>query len=479
MPVRFGTPVSRWVITAAVLGSGVAFLDSTVVNVALPAIARDLDVDVAGLQWILDAYLVMLTALLLFGGSLGDIAGRRKVFVAGAVAFAVASVGCGIAPTATALIAARALQGAAAAFLVPGSLAIISATFHPEDRARAIGAWSGLAGITSAAGPFVGGWLVDNASWRYIFLINVPVVAATVWIALRHVPETKDADAARPDWAGAAAVSVGLAGVTYALIEGPARGGPLPWVLGVTGIVALASFVEIERRSAAPMLPLGVFRSVQFTGTNLSTLVVYAALGGGFFLLVLQLQFTLRYSALAAGTSLLPFTIVMLLFSSRAGALAQRIGPRIPMTAGPILAGAGIFLLAGVSPGAEYVTGVLPGVLLFGAGMTLTVPPLTSTVLAAVHDRHVGVASGVNNAVARLGGLIAVAVLPSVAGIDAADPGTLEAGFGTAMRVSAFVCAAGGAIAFATVRRAVRTVPVTQSSHSHPCADPCLAEDAA
>jgi len=479
MPVRFGTATSRWVIAATVLGSGIAFLDSTVVNVALPAIAADLDIGVSGLQWTLDAYLVTLTSLLLLGGSLGDIAGRRKIFVAGAVAFGGASVACGLAPNAATLIGARAAQGVAAAFLVPGSLSIVSATFHPDDRGRAIGAWSGLAGVTSAIGPFIGGWLVDSASWRYIFFINVPLVAVTVWIAMRHVPETKDEHAGKPDWSGAAAVSIALGASTYALIEGPAAGGALPVVMGIVGVAAFVCFLVIERNSSAPMLPLGIFRSARFTGANLTTFVVYAALGGAFFLLVLQLQLSLGYSALAAGTSLLPFTLIMLAFSSRAGALAQRIGPRLPMTFGPIVAGAGVWLFTLVEPGASYVGSVLPAVAVFGAGMTLTVAPLTSAVLGAVDDNHVGAASGVNNAVARLGGLIAVAILPAIAGIDAASPSSLSSGFGTAMSVCAATCAAGGVIAFVTVRSGAKVAVVTQASHIQPCSDPCVSADAA
>jgi EmrB/QacA subfamily drug resistance transporter len=479
MPVRFGTATSRWVVAATVLGSGIAFLDSTVVNVALPAIAADLDIGVSGLQWTLDAYLVTLTSLLLLGGSLGDIAGRRKVFVAGAVAFGLASIACGLAPDAATLIAARAAQGAAAAFLVPGSLSIVSATFHPDDRGKAIGAWSGLAGVTSAVGPFIGGWLVDSASWRYIFFINIPLVAVTVWIAARHVPETKDEGAGRPDWSGAAAVSIALGASTHALIEGPAAGGTLPVVMGIVGVAAFGCFLAIERRSSAPMLPLDIFRSSRFTGANLTTFVVYAALGGAFFLLVLQLQLVLGYSALAAGTSLLPFTLIMLAFSSRAGALAQRIGPRLPMTFGPIVAGAGVWLLGRVELGASYVGSVLPAVAVFGAGMTLTVAPLTSAVLGAVDDRHVGAASGVNNAVARLGGLIAVAILPAIAGIDTASPSTLSSGFATAMRVCAAACAGGGVIAFVTVRSGAKVAAVTQASHIQPCNDPCVSADAA
>ena len=466
-------------IVATVLGSGVAFLDSTVVNVALPAIAKDLEMTVAGLQWTLDAYLVTLTSLLLLGGSLGDIFGRRRVFVLGLAGFALASIACGLAPNAAALIAARAAQGVAAAFLVPGSLAIISSVFHPDDRGRAIGAWSGLAGVASALGPFVGGWLIDAVSWRLIFLINIPLVAVTLWMATTHVPETKDDDARDPDWTGAGAVSVGLGTLTYALIEGPARGGPIPIVTGVVGVVALVAFIAIERSAAAPMLPLTIFRSPQFTGANLTTVAVYAALGGAFFLLVLQLQLTLGYSALEAGVAMMPITILMLLLSARAGSRAQRIGPRVPMTVGPIVAGAGLALFASIEPGTRYASGVLPAIVVFGLGLTLTVAPLTAAVLAAVDEHHVGAGSGVNNAVARLGGLIAVAVLPALAGIDGSSPESVAQGFASAMRICAIACAAGGAMAWFTVRTAAKVPALPQPSAIHPCHDPCVAEERA
>ncbi len=476
--VRFGTAQGRWIVVATVLSSGIAFLDGTVVNVALPAIARDLDMDVAGLQWTLDAYLVTLTALLLLGGSLGDIFGRRKVLVGGLIGFAIASAACGLAPNAAALIAARGAQGVAAAFLVPGSLAIVSATFHRDDRARAIGAWSGLAGVTSAIGPFVGGWLIDAASWRWIFFINLPLVVIAVMIMVRHVPETKDDEARRPDWAGAAAVAIGLAAVTFGLIEGPARGGAAPEIVALVGVVFLGAFVVIERSVAAPMLPFTVFRSSQFSGANLTTFVLYAALGGTFFLLVLQLQMSLGYSALEAGTALMPITILMLAFSARAGALAQRIGPRVPMTIGPIIAGAGLLLFTRIRPGAGFLGGVLPGVVVFGVGLTLTVAPLTAAVLAAVDEHHIGAGSGVNNAIARLGGLIAVAVLPALAGIDSGTPSTVAAGFDMAMRICAAGCALGGVIALITVREGAKVGTPTQPSVHHPCHDPCLSEAA-
>ena len=466
-------------LLAAVLGSGIAFLDSTVVNVALPAIREDLGSSTSGLQWILDGYLVGLTALLLFGGSLGDLVGRKKVFLGGLVGFATASVVCGVAPTTGALIVARIVQGAAAAFLVPGSLAIISATFHPDDRSRAVGAWSGLAGVASAVGPFLGGWLIDAVSWRLIFFINVPLAAVAVWVTVRHVPETRDLNAGRPDIAGAAAITIGLAGSTYALIEGPAHFGVVVGLAVALGVGGFAAFVLVERRVKDPMLPLDVFRSSQFTGANLTTFAVYAALGGALFLLTLQLQISLGYSALEAGISLLPLTLMMLFFSARSGALAARIGPRLQMTVGPMVAGLGLVLLVRVEPGSHYWSAVFPAVLVFGAGMTFTVAPLTAAVLAAVEDRHLGVGSGVNNAVARLASLVAVAVLPALVGIDTGNAPTINAGFGTAMWISGVTAAAGGAIAFATIRRGVRIRPTVTPALLQCCGDPSRCEHSA
>ena len=456
-----------------------AFLDGTVVNVALPAIRADLGMGTTGLQWTVDAYLVTLSALVLLGGSLGDLYGRRRVFMAGLGGFVAASFLCGLAPNAGALIAARALQGAAAAFLVPGSLALISASFRPEDRSQAVGAWSGLAGLASAAGPFLGGWLVDAVSWRLVFLLNLPLAAAAAWITLRHVPETRDDEARRPDLAGAAAVTVGIAGLTYALIEGPARGGFVPVLAGVVGALGLAAFVAVERRVASPMLPLELFRSSQFTGANLTTIAVYFGLGGAIFLLVLHLQLALGYSALRAGASLLPFTVVMLVLSARMGYLARRTGPRLPMTIGPLVTATGLLLMARVGPGSGYFEAVLPAVAVFGLGMTITVAPLTSAVLAAVDERHVGVASGVNNAVARLAGLVSVAALPALTAIHPENPATVAVGFPAAMRICAAACAAGGVAAFLTIRTAVAIKPVPQAAMQPPCPEPCLAEDEA
>lgn len=475
---RWGTPAARRVLAAAVLGSGVAFLDGTIVNVALPSIGADLDAGLAGLQWILDGYLVTLTALLLLGGSLGDRFGRRRVFALGLVVFTAASVLCGLAPSTEALVAARALQGVGGSLLVPGSLALLSATIHPDDRARAVGAWSGLTGVASAIGPLLGGWLVDAASWRWAFLLNVPLAGAVLWV-LRGVPESVDADAPRHlDVPGAATVAGGLAALAAGLI-GAGDGWSTLDVVGVAGgIGLLGAFVAIEARRRDPMLPLSLFASRQFTGANLVTLAVYAGLGAAFFLVVVDLQLALGYSALEAGVAMLPVTILMLLLSARVGALAQRTGPRLPMTVGPVLVGSGLLLLGQVGPGDRYATAVLPAVALFGLGLATTVAPLTAAVLAAVDEHHLGVGSATNNAVARLAGLLAVAVLPAAAGVDleGAGPDGIP-GYSTALAICAALCFAGAATAAATIRRVTATRPTTQASVLHPCGEPCLADD--
>ena len=454
--IRFDSAKGRWVLAVTVLGSGVAFLEATVVNVALPEIGRDLDADTAGLQWVLNGYLLTLASLILLGGSLGDRLGRRRIFNLGVVWFTAASVLCAVAPNVETLIAARVLQGVGGALLTPGSLAIIEATFHKDDRARAIGAWSGLGGVAAAVGPLLGGYLVDSVSWRAIFLLNIPLGAFVVVMANRHVPETKDPSATgRLDYAGATLVAVGLAATTFALIQAPeASSGMLVPIAAVLGVAALAAFLWVEHRSSNPMMPLEVFASKQFTAANLVTFAVYGALAGVFFLLVAFLQISLGYSAIAAGAASLPVTLLMLLFSARAGALAQRIGARIPLTLGPLIIAAGMLLMTTISPGDSYVTGILPAVLVYGVGLTLVVAPVTATVLAAADANHAGVASGVNNAVARVAGLVAVAVLPLIAGITGEafyDPQAMTDGFRTAMVVTAAVAALGGVIAWFTI----------------------------
>jgi EmrB/QacA subfamily drug resistance transporter len=473
--VRFATPAGRWVIAAAVLGSGVAFLDSTVVNAALPAIGKDFHADLADLQWVLTSYLLTLGSLLVVGGSLGDRFGRKKMFVYGLFGFAAASLLCGIAPSTATLIAARALQGVAAALLVPGSLAIISASFHPDDRGRAIGAWSGLGGIATAAGPFVGGWLIDSVSWRLVFFINLPLVAAAVAIALRHVPETRDEDApSRIDIPGATLLALGLAGVVYALIEGPSSSWPTSSVaLGILGVAALVGFLVVEARTPNPMVPLGVFRSRQFSGANAVTFAVYAAFGATTFLLIVHLQTDLHYSALEAGASLIPVTVIMFLFSARSGALAQRIGPRLQMTVGPFVIAGGMLLLGRVEPGRTYWEAVLPAMFVIGAGVTITVAPLTASVLAAIDDHHAGLGSAINNAVARIASLVAIAVLPGAAGIATAG-GSLNDGFATAMGIAAALAVAGGVVGFLTIRRAAPVRTFARGEAYTSCEDPCI-----
>jgi EmrB/QacA subfamily drug resistance transporter len=467
--VRYGTAQGRWVIIAAVLGSGMVFLDGTVVNVALPALSRDLDASVRGLQWILDSYLVTLSALLLLGGNAGDRYGRRRMFVAGLAGFVAASVLCGLAPGVGFLVAARALQGVAGALLVPASLSIISSAFDGDDRGRAIGAWSGLAAVAGALGPLVGGWLIDAGSWRLIFFLNAPVAVLGMVIAVRHVPETSDDDAGALDVSGAALVSAGVALVAYGLIEHSV-------LAGIAGVAALAGFFAVERRADQPMLPLSLFASAQFTGANLTTVAVYGAMSAALFLITVRLQVTLGYSALEAGASMLPFTGLMLALSAHVGGLAQRIGPRLPMTAGPLLSAGGLLLFAGVGPGDRYFAAVLPAVILFGLGMTVTVSPLTAAVLGAVDRRRAGVASAVNNVAARLAGLLGIALIPAVAGIDTAGglAGSLGSGYGTALQISATLCAVGAGLAWWFVRSSVSVRPITHPDPQHACHDGCV-----
>ncbi len=454
--IGFESGPGRWVLAIAVLGSGMAFLDGTVVNVALPAIGRDLGASTSALQWVLNGYLLTLASLILLGGSLGDRYGRRRIFVLGVGVFTAASLLCAIAPSSGLLVAARLLQGIGGALLTPGSLAMIESSFRPADRARAIGAWSGLGGVATAIGPLLGGYLVQAVSWRAIFLINLPLGVFVAVIATRHVPETRDPTASgRLDYRGAILVGLGLAGTTYALIEGPNKGmAGLVLLAGVGGVVALVAFLLAERSSPNPMMPLGMFSSRQFSAANLVTFVVYAALGGVFFLLVAFLQISLGYSPIAAGAATLPVTLVMLLLSARSGALAQRIGPRIPLTVGPLVIAAGLLLMLRIQPGDSYVSSVLPAVIVFGLGLTLVVAPVTATVLAAADARHAGIASGINNAVSRVAGLLAVAVLPLVAGLtgDAFfSPSAMTDGFHMAMLACAGLSVTGGVLAWLTI----------------------------
>lgn len=449
-----GSARGRWVLAATIAGSGLASLDATVVNVALARIGTDFHARFSALQWIANSYTLTLASFILLGGVLGDRYGRRRVFLVGTVWFAAASALCAASPGESVLVAARALQGVGGALLTPGSLSIISATFVATDRARAIGAWSGLGGIATAVGPFLGGWLVE-VSWRLVFLVNIPLAVAIVLIALRHVPETRDESSdrgRRVDVAGAACVVVALSGVTYALTAAGQRGWDVTVVVSaLLGVAAATAFVVVERRTADPLIRLDMFADRVFAATNGVTVFVYAALSVFFFLLVLQLQVVSGWSPLAAGTALLPVTALMLLLSARAGGLASRIGPRPLMTAGSLLAAAGFALALRVGPGASYVRDVLPAALLLGLGLSCVVAPLTAAVLAAAPDELAGAASGINNATARSAGLLAIAVVPAVAGLSGAgvgDAASFDRGFGTAMLIGVALLLVGAGLSW-------------------------------
>ncbi|MFD8849281.1 MFS transporter [Streptomyces sp. NPDC059604] len=473
--IRVASATGRRVVLTTVLGSSMAMLDSTVINVALPRIGEDLGTGLAALQWTVNAYMLTLAGLILLGGALGDRYGRRRVFVVGVVWFAAASVLCGLAPNSAVLIASRALQGVGGALLTPGSLALIQASFHPDDRARAVGLWSGFGGVGAAVGPFVGGWLVDGPGWRWVFLLNVPIAAVCVPVALRHVPESRDPDAhGRFDVLGAVLGAAALALVTYALIEAPGQGASGAVVgAAVGGVLLGVLFVRVERGRENPMLPSSVFESRQFTAVNVITLCVYAALGGFFFLSAIQLQVVAGYSALGAGTALLPTTVLMLLFSAASGELGRRIGPRIPLTVGPLVAAAGMLLMTRVGPGSAsvsgYLTDVLPAVALLGVGLVTLVAPLTATVLASVDTARAGLASGINNAAARAAGLIAVAALPLLTGMGPEayrDADEFAATFRRAMPMCAGLLVLGAVIAWAAVSGA--PAPADEEEHARP-----------
>jgi EmrB/QacA subfamily drug resistance transporter len=449
--VEYASTTGRGVVVAAVLGSGMAMLDGTVVNVALKTIGRDLGASLAQLQWITNGYLLMLASLILLGGALGDRRGRRRVFVTGVVWFAVASLVCGIAPNAELLIAARVLQGIGGALLTPGSLAIIEAVFTPSDRGRAIGSWSGLGSIAAAIGPFVGGVLVQYADWRWIFLINAPVAALTVAMALKFVPETSTASVGRFDVPGAVLAALSLGGLTYGLIEWHT---PLALPALVVGVAAGVAFVVVEHRSPHPMMPLTLFASRTFSAANAMTLLVYAALGAVTFFLVINLQTVLGYGALEAGLALFPITVLMLFLAARGGALATRIGPRIPLTVGPLVLAVATAWLSRIDAGSSYWLDVLPPLVVFGLGLAAMVAPLTATVLAAAPDDHAGIASGINNAVARAGALFAVSALPVAVGLsgeDYANPAAFGTAFGNALLICSGLLVVGGVVSWLAI----------------------------
>ena len=419
----------RWILVATVLGSSLTFIDGSALGVALPAIQRDLGAGPAAAQWISNAYLLTLGALVLIGGAAGDRFGRRRVFLIGVVLFALSSIACGLAPTAQLLIAGRAAQGIGAALLTPGALALIGATFPQDERGAAFGAWAGAGALFGMVGPLVGGWLADHADWRAIFWINVPLAAITVVVALRAVPESRDDSAKGLDWPGALLAVGGLGALIWGLTAAPDLGWTHPGVIGglMGGVVLLAGFLWAEAKEAHPMMPLALFRSPVFSGINLLTLLLYFALGGAMFFLPFELIRVHGWSATGAGSAMLPFAAVMGLFSGAAGRLADRFGAKLSLSVGPGLAGVGLILLALMPPDAGYVAGPLAGMTVMAVGMTLAVGPLTAAVMGAVKEGHTGVASGVNNAVARIAGLLAIALLGVllsavfVAAVDAPD----------------------------------------------------------
>ncbi len=455
--MRLASAEGRWLVTAMILASGMAFLDGSIVNLALPDIDRDLDAGVVGLQWTVNAYTLTLASLILVGGSLGDRLGRRRIFVVGVTWFAVASVLCAAAPSIEVLVAARAMQGIGGALLTPGSLAIISASIDPADRGKAIGVWSGFSGITTGAGPLVGGWLVEQLGWRSVFWVNVPLALAVVVITLRHVPETKG-EQTRLDLGGAALTVASLAFLTYGLVA-------QEWTPTMVGLLLLIAFVVHQWRTPHALVPLTLFADRVFTAANICTFAIYGALSGSGFLLVLQLQYVSGYSPLEAGLATIPPVILMLLFSGRAGAWGARVGPRWPMTLGPLVMTLAMLIYVRIDEDPHFLLEVLGGGVVFGIGLTLLVAPLTTAVLASAPAEQTGIASGINNAVARTSSLLAGAAIPPIAGIAGADfasPDVFGPGFRTGMLICAGMLALAGVLAAVLISKPERFDEVAQ-----------------
>jgi EmrB/QacA subfamily drug resistance transporter len=452
----------RIALAATVAASSMGQLDATVVNVALPHIGRDFDASVSSLQWVLTGYLLTLASLILLGGALGDRFGRRRVFVVGTVWFAAASAMCAVAPGVGVLVAARMLQGAGAALLTPGSLAIIQVSFRPDDRARAVGIWAGFSGVAGAVGPFLGGWLVGGPGWRWAFLINVPI-AGLVVVAAHAIPETREADTSEHiDLVGASLAIATLSAATWALTQGRPRG----WtdatveVAVAVSVAGTYAFVRHTRRTPGSLVPPRLFASRGFTVTNLATTALYASIGITFFLVSYQLQVGAGWTALAAGTALLPATVLTFVGSGASGALAQRIGPRLQLTAGPLLLAAGLLLLTRIGTNAHWLADVLPGAFLFGAGLVTFVAPLTATVMGSVDADHVSIASGVNNAVARTANLAAVAVIPSVSRlVSATGPAAVTHAYRVGLVIAACCATIAAPISFLGLRRSAQVAP--------------------
>jgi EmrB/QacA subfamily drug resistance transporter len=456
--MKLASAQGRWLVAAMILASGMAFLDGSIVSLALPAIESDLDAGVVGLQWTVNAYTLTLAALILVSGSMGDRLGRRRIFLVGVVWFAAASILCAAAPSIEVLVAARGLQGIGGALLTPGSLAIISASIDPADRGRAIGIWAGLSGVTTAIGPLLGGWLVDTVGWRWVFWINLPLAIGVVVIALRHVPETKG-EQSRLDLGGAGLSLAGLAFLTYGLVA-------QQWTPSIAGVAFLAAFVLHQRRTPHALVPLSLFTDRVFTAANICTFAIYGALSAGFLLLVLQLQYVSGYSPLEAGLATMPPTILMLLFSGRAGALGQRIGPRWPLTFGPLIMALGFVIYLKVDGDPNFFLEVLGGGIVSGIGLTLLVAPLTTSVLASAPPDQAGIASGINNAVARTASLLAVAAIPPIAGIAGANfssPEVFSPGFRTGTLIVVGMLVVAGVLAAVLIEKPKRFDEVVQS----------------